>query len=324
MSRGSRAIDIHVDAADGGPAVNRHRPAAPARFSGGRPLELVTTHRVAEPDHWHLVSYGLTELEYKETEHRSVSGWGFELTFRVAGQEEPLWAVDLLNTLAAYIWTSGHAFLPGHHIDLRGPIKLKTDTALTAAVVVADPRLDRMDGPFGAVTFLQVVGLTADELEACRAWSTDGVVSLLRREDPLLVTRLDRRSLLDDPVHRREVAAGRSGDGSALTELRVASLVVRRRFGGRVEMTLGAGAAAALGPALRRELVGMGASFEVVGDEGSVRFVVGDVAAWGWEGHRLELSLPLVEVEGLGTMFTGRVGSGRRPVWSGLRFRVVR
>jgi len=324
VSRGSRSLDAHIDAADGGPPVNRHRPVAPPRFGGGRPLELVTTHRLASPDHWHLVTYGLTELEYKETDDRSVSGWGFELTLRIASPDEPLWAVDLLNNLAAYVWTGGHPFGAGHHLDLRGPMKLRSDTALTAAAVVTDPGLAPLDGPFGSVTFLQLVGLTGDELEACRAWSTDGVLSLLERGNPLLVTRLDRGSLLEDRECRAEMAARSVRDGSALTELRVGSLAVRRRVRGRVEMTLGAGAAAALGPALRRELIGAGAAFEVVGDTARARFTVGDQAAWTSTADELQVSVPLVDVEPLAAMFSGRVGTGRRPAWSRLSFRVVR
>ncbi|HLI23637.1 MAG TPA: suppressor of fused domain protein [Acidimicrobiales bacterium] len=323
MSRGSRAIDAHVAAAEGGPPDGRHLPPAPPRFNGGRPLHSVTTHRLKDPDHWHLVTYGLSEMEYKETEDPEVSGWGFELTMRVAGAEEPLWAVDFLNTLAAYVWTGGHPFAAGHHLDLGGPMRLGTDTALTAAVTVADPGLGPLDGPFGAVEFLQVVGLTADELEACRAWRTDGVVELMGHHNPLLITDLGRRSVLEDPVVAAEVDAHRAAEGSSLTELRVGSLQVRPRPWGGVRVTLGAGAAAALGPALRRELVGDGARFSVAGDGGEVSFVAAPEPGWHSDGGRVTVFVPLPEVPGLAAMFTGAKGGGRRPAWPRLRFQVV-
>lgn len=34
--------------------------------------------------HWHLVSYGLSELFEKVSRQPEISGWGFELTIRVA------------------------------------------------------------------------------------------------------------------------------------------------------------------------------------------------------------------------------------------------
>jgi suppressor of fused-like protein len=323
MSRGSRAIDAHVAAAEGGPPDGRHMPPAPPGFAGGRPLHSVTTHRLAAPDHWHLITYGLSEMDYKETDDPAVSGWGFELTMRLAAGEEPLWAVDFLNSLAAYVWTGGHPFAVGHHLDLGGPMRLGADTALTAAVIVADPGLARLDGPFGAVEFLQVVGVTADELEACRAWRTDGVVELMAHRNPLLVSDLARRSLLEDPVVAAEVDAHRAAEGSSLTELRVGSLRVRPRPWGGVRVTLGAGAAAALGPALRRELVGQGARFSVAGDGTEVSFVVAPEASWHADVDRLTVYVPLEEVTGLAALFTGTKGWGRRPAWPRLGFQVV-
>ena len=275
----------------------------------------------------HLVTYGLSELDAKESDDPGLSGWGFELTFRLAADPdgpEPLWAVDLLTNLAAYVWTSGHAFSPGHHLDLRGPIRIDAESDLTAAVVVADPTLGAMRGPFGVVEFLQVVALTADELELCRSWSTDGLVERLARRDPLFVTDLDRRSLVADPGGRPDsglATAVRAGP-EALAELRVGTLHWRSRPLGGTVARLGSGAAAALGPALRRTLTREGASFKVVGDDCEVRFVVAPAPTWSAAGVRLEVQVPLAEVEGLAALFDGRTGWGRRPPWPGLRWRV--
>ena len=83
----------------------------------------------------------------------------------------PYWAVDFLASMARYVQSSGHPFADGHLMDLRGPIRLDSPTDITAAVVVEDPGLTTLAGPFGSVQFLQFVGLTADELELCRSWS---------------------------------------------------------------------------------------------------------------------------------------------------------
>lgn len=322
MSRGSRALDAHIDDADGGPATGRYQPAAPPGFQGGRPLAAVTTHRLENPPHWHVVTYGLSEMEYKETDDPQVSGWGFELSLRVAGDEEPMWAVDLLNSLAGYVWTSAHPFAPGHHVDLGGAMRLGAETRITAAAAVTDPVLGSMVGPFGALEFVQLVGLTADELEACRSWSTEGMIELLRRRDPLLVTDLARRSILEDPEAAAEIASRRGADGSSLTELRVGTLDLRARLG-RVRAVMGAGAATALGPALRRELIGEGARFSVVGDRGRLHFVVQPQPSWTLRGSELTVGVPLGEVAALSELFSGRTGWGRRPAWPRLRFHVV-
>ncbi|MBO0703423.1 MAG: suppressor of fused domain protein [Candidatus Dormibacteraeota bacterium] len=321
------ALDAHVDGCDGGPPLERYRPQA--AHGVAPPLEEVTLHRVGDPAHWHLVTRGLTELDAKESPDPSRSGWGFELTLRLERREdeeagtEQEWAVNFLTNLAAYVWTSGNAFAAGHHLDLRGPMKLKTKTSITAAAIVRDPGLDTIDTPYGSVEFLQVVGMHAEELELCRSWNTEAVVGFLAAGDPWLVTRLDRPSLLADPSRAARIARLAARDGSSLTELRVATLRWRtHRIGGAV-LTMGSGAAAALGPALRRELIGPGAGFVVISDPLMARFTVSEVPRWRAEGDVVEIGVPLEEVEGLAALFDGRTGQGRRPAWPGLRFRVV-
>lgn len=320
-------LDAHVDRCDGGPPLERYRPQ-PAH-GVAPPLEEVTLHAVGEPNHWHLVTRGLSELDAKESPDRSRSGWGFELTLRLERQEGEeagegqKWAFNLLTNLAAYVWTSGNAFAEGHHVDLGGPIRLKTATPITAAAIVRDPVLGAIDTPFGSVEFLQVVGLHAEELELCRSWNTEGVVALLASEDPLLVTRLERPSLLADAAGATRIRRLAARDGSSLTELRVATLRWSAHRMGAAVLTMGSGAAAALGPALRRELIGPGAAFAVVSDPLTARFRVADAARWRAEGDLVEIDVPLQEVEGLSALFDGRTGQGRRPAWPGLRFRVV-
>jgi suppressor of fused len=268
----------------------------------------------------------------RDASERKSSGRRFGGKSGTAEEEigAPEWAVDLLTNLAAYVWTSGNAFAAGHHLDLGGPIKLPTKkdkgaptTAITAAAVIRDPTLGVLRTPYGRVEFLQVVGLTADELELCRSWSTEGVLRQLAADDPMLVTRLTRRSLLADPTRAAEIARLAAVDGSSLTELRVASLRWNDRHVGGSVLTLGAGASRALGPALRRELIGPGAGFSVICDPLIARFTVADQAAWHAEGDVVDIAVPLAEVEGLAALFDGRTGQGRRPAWPGLRFRVV-
>jgi Suppressor of fused protein (SUFU) len=355
-SPGQVAHDEYVNAADGGPETERVRPRSKRRRPA--PVEEVTVHEIREPHHWHLVTYGLSDLDGTDFAGPGSSGgpgssagpggsaapgsgtpgsgipvsgipgsgafgWGFELTFRIEEQEPPLWAADLLVSLAGYVWTSGHPFAEGHNVDLRGPIRLDRATPITAAMIVEDPVLRSLDGPVGPVQFLQVVGLTGGELELCRAWTTDGVRDLLARSDPLLVTRLDRSGVDDDPRWAEEIMRRRAEEGSSLHELRVATLQVYDQRHRGIVAEMGAGAASALGPALRRELLAVGATFSVIGDDCELRFVAADAASWSWAGTVLEIAVPVGIVEDLAALFDGRTGWRHLPAWAELTFRVV-
>ena len=273
-------------------------------------VDQVRIYAIVSPPHWHCLTVGLREL-------------GFELTFRLGGNgdDPPQWTVDLLANLGAYVFRTGHEFAAGHHIDLRGPIKLDDPTEITAAAIVADPGLPAWHG----VEFLQLVGLTADELELCRSWRTEAVIELLAADDPLLITRLERRSLLDDPKVREQAESGVAAEGSALEELRVGTLNWERRGWpkSRLVINIGVGAATGLGPALRRKLNRSGASFRVIGDAGDVRFVVADEARWQQGEDGILVAVPLAAVEELAGLFTGKVGSGGLAILPGLRFVVA-
>jgi hypothetical protein len=283
----------------------------------------VALHSIPDPPHWHLVTYGLSELNGRGPAAHGKSGLGFELTLRIGGEEgQPLWGVDFLATMATYVRSSGHPFSDGHLMDLRGPMRLDSPSEITAAVIVDDPALPILAGPFGEVQFLQFVGLTADELELCRAWSADGVVDLLGRDDPLLITRLDRPSVAADPRWAEEIAERRRLEGSSLHELRIATLDIQRRRR-RTVVRMGAGAARALGPALRRELVALDASFSVVGDESDVRFVVADRVGWTSDDEGVDVTVPLDRVDEVASFFEGRDAAEDLEDWPGLQFHIV-
>ncbi len=278
-------------------------------------VDEVRLYALDGPAAWLLVTLGLADL-------------GFELTLRLpradaAGEEElPTWAVDCLLSLAAYSRHSRHGFANGDQVDLRGPIKLDSDTAITAAVVTADPMLKKL----GKVEFLRIVGVTADELELCRSWQTAAVIGLLRQLDPTFTTVLDRPPLFDDPAMRAAAEAGVAAEGSSLDSLRVGSLAWRWRGRGKWRMlivTLGSGAATALGPALRRKLSHRGAEFVVIGDTGELRLSVATADSWRVDAEAVVVELAQASVEALADLFNGKTGSGSIPSLVGLRFTVI-
>jgi suppressor of fused len=188
------------------------------QLGGDDPLDGISIY--PRDDHWHFVSYGMSELYTKTSELAEQSGWGFEFTVRVARapgeRDAPMWAANLLQNLGRYVFKTGNWFDAGHQMDLNGPIALnRPDTALRAIAFADDPELGEIETPFGALRFLQVVGLTEDEYASTQLWSTLGLLDVLRRRDPLLITDLARESALSDPVVAQEIAAGQAADGSS-------------------------------------------------------------------------------------------------------------
>ena len=51
-----------------------------------------------------------------------------------------------------------------------------------------DPELQTIDTPHGSVAFLQLVGVTSDELAEMRVTTTEPVLSRLAGPNPLLIT----------------------------------------------------------------------------------------------------------------------------------------
>lgn len=149
-------------------------------------------------DHWHYVTYGLTELWPKEDGvDPDVSGWGYELTMRVAGSppgEPPGWPFGLLELIARHTQSNAHPFLVGDRLDLGTPLTSDEATLLTAVAVVPDPQLAEVSSPNGRFEFRQIVGVTADELAEMRSSSNESVLDRLRAGNPLLVTDPSRRT----------------------------------------------------------------------------------------------------------------------------------
>ncbi|MEO7261203.1 MAG: suppressor of fused domain protein [Jatrophihabitantaceae bacterium] len=145
---------------------------------------------------WLLLTLGLSELFTKCGDDPAVSGWGFELTMRVMENSQsdvpPQWALNLVVKLSVYVYQRSKSFAPGHRMDPGGPIAGNSDTHLTALAFTADPQLPSISAPNGSVDFLTIVGITAHELAAMQATSTDAVLSALRARYPTLVTDISR------------------------------------------------------------------------------------------------------------------------------------
>jgi Suppressor of fused protein (SUFU) len=172
----------------------------PYALGGEDPLDGLSVYEsTKQTEHYHFVSYGFSELYYDEDmAGEEYSKWGFELTFRLKKVDEEIhWAMNLIQNLAKYVFSSKKYFDEYHFIPANGPIRLGYDTDITALAFVADPELGKIQTPNGEVIFLQLVGLTTAEYDLLKndpdENKTEQLISELRRTNPLLITDLARK-----------------------------------------------------------------------------------------------------------------------------------
>ena len=167
-------------------------------LGGPDPLDGISIYEsTKQTNHFHYVTYGFSELYYDEEKvDGEFSKWGFELTFRLKpfseDNETPTWVIPLLQNIAKYVFSSGNWFEELHYMPANGPIRLDTETEITALLFVADPEIEKIQTPHGEVTFLQVVGITTAEFEALKEnpETAEELVNKLKENNPLLITEL--------------------------------------------------------------------------------------------------------------------------------------
>lgn len=147
--------------------------------------------------HRHIVSYGMSELYYAPDKvDKEFSNWGFEFTMRIKSKErdeDPKWAIGLMNNLARYVFQSGNWFEDYHYIPANGPIKLGSTTDKVGVLFFSDPELGTIDTPHGKVTFLQLIGITEEQLERLKKSPEEGplLIEEMRMNNPLFITDLN-------------------------------------------------------------------------------------------------------------------------------------
>lgn len=121
----------------------------------------------------HIVTYGMTVLYGDEEAFGGEeNGWGYEMTFKLREKtaEDCLWAMDMLSRLARYTYQSNWYFEPGDYVSGGGKsLHAGTDSKITALVFVEDTEAEPQQSVYGRTAFLQLVGITEEELQAIKA-----------------------------------------------------------------------------------------------------------------------------------------------------------
>jgi hypothetical protein len=199
-AQGWEAIQAALARLYGGQEPSHYGTVMRYSEGGPDPLDGISAYRAGPPDHWHFITFGFSELYGKTGRDPAVSGWGFELSFRLArpaGEESPPpWALVFLQHLARYVFNTRCPFDHEHYIRWGGPITKAVHTRLEGLVFFTDPALGTLATPNGTVRFLVAFGITADEHRFAAENGPEALLPLLLTDNPLGVVRMDRRSVL--------------------------------------------------------------------------------------------------------------------------------
>lgn len=327
---GWEAINAALASVHPGQAARHYGSSRPWTLGGQDPLDGISVYEVALPrPHWHYVTYGFSELFAKESDDADVSGFGFELTFRLARHAgagadalPPTWPLNLLQNLARYVFDSGNAFAQGHHLNANGPIAVDHPTRLRHLAFMQDPQLPPRMTPHGRLVFLQVIGLTDAEMDAVTRWNTEAVLHALAPAMPWWITDLQRGDALDDPRLAAEVAAGSMREGSSTASLYAQSLEWSQAPEGGITLSLGAGVADSLLHLLPARLP-FGLALTLVGPQGEwtlrpgaedTVWREGDLGGCTWRPETVERVLQMLHAHSAGELIAGRLWIEIRPV----------
>lgn len=184
------------------------------------------------PPHWHYVSFGLSDLHGDGRVHErntlsdGPSGFGFELTFRLKKEPTetapPTWPAELMQGLARYVFQSENTLCSGDHVPWHAPLD-GTESRVQHMLMCEDPQLHTIQTPFGFVSFVQIVGVCSEELQAAQRWNGPGVLELLRSipvaGGSWLITNMRRgESIFEiNPQLQDDVDNGIDNEGSNLS-----------------------------------------------------------------------------------------------------------
>ncbi|KAJ8934096.1 hypothetical protein NQ318_004977 [Aromia moschata] len=141
------------------------------------------------PPHWHYISFGLSDLHGDGRVHdvsgpEGVSGFGFELTFRLRREpgetEPPTWPATLMQSLAKYVFQSGNTLCSRDHVTWHCALD-NSESRIQHMLMTTDIQLKTAHTPFGSVEFIQIVGICAEELKAAQQWNGAGILDMITR-----------------------------------------------------------------------------------------------------------------------------------------------
>lgn len=140
-------------------------------LGGNDPLDGISIYDGG--NYWHFVSFGQSEIYEKESNVKEMSGYGYELTFKLKkdnyeDEEAEIRNIcGILQMIARITFTKNEIFQPFEFIytgQIVG-IDAKQKSNLTGFITIKDPTVETIDTPNGKVEFLELIGMTDAELK---------------------------------------------------------------------------------------------------------------------------------------------------------------
>ena len=171
-----------------------------AMFGGKEYLDGYSAYK-SEKGYSHIVTFGMSELyAVEESLGRDFSKWGYEMTIKLKNEEpnDCVWAMNMMGNLARYTFQSERWFEPGQYVgtsQIPQSLNLgKPESKITSLLIVNDTEIQTRQTIYGELAFLQLVGITTDELKAIMDDRTQipVLIDRLRADYPNLETDMNR------------------------------------------------------------------------------------------------------------------------------------
>jgi hypothetical protein len=192
------AIDQAVAKIYGDQEPQHYAPPVYYSLGGDQPLDGISIYDDKQNKCYHYVTYGFSELYEKETEDPDISGFGFELTFRLkyetASKTYPIWPANLLQNIAKVTFSKGMVFDEFQTLS-SGPIRIDPSTDITGILFILDKQLGEIKTENGELKFLQIFGLTSAEYKQITEKTLDRreMMEEVQKTNPLGITDVERR-----------------------------------------------------------------------------------------------------------------------------------
>ena len=148
-------------------------------FGGNDPLDGISVYDGGT--YWHFITYGLSELYEKESEDKEWSGYGMEFTLKLKkdhyeNEEDEIRCIcGILQSIARITFTQGELFNVYEYLytGQTTGIDSKGTSNITGFITIPDDKFVEINTPNGRVRFVEVIGVTDNEILALKSKELD-------------------------------------------------------------------------------------------------------------------------------------------------------